>query len=334
VVPLDVKGPAQEIVMERVTHENSRWSYGGGQATSAAAAEAGMEMSAVVGRPHELEIWVTSPLNLDPGGLDILWKLRHRRPRVRIANMPVRGMSAPVSLAGILAQTAAECLGAATLLRLLDITESIAYRTDAFWAYSVDMRSANVLCSGPDYLRLMTLCIFLARRYGVDKPMGKALLTAAKQPDAQAAAEKGAQAVVAALAGAGTFTAAGALSLAEIYSPVQMVIDNEILRWVDAYARPLDFSMQDCLLDVIDQVGPNGTFMDQPSTAERFREVFWNPQLFSMNAYPSWLAEGSLAVLDKARATLRALKLRDEPVVSREQQRELARIEKKFAAQL
>ena len=334
VVPLDVKGPVQEIVMERVTHENARWSYGGGQATSLACAEAGIEMSAVVGRPHELEIWVTSPLNLDPTGLDILWKLRHRRPPVRIANMPVLGMSAPISLAGILAQTTAECLGVATVLRLLDAAESVAYRTDAFWCYAVDMRTANVLCSGPDYLRLMALSMFLAKRHGVEKPMGKALLTSSKQPDAQTAAEKAAQAVVAALLGAGTYTAAGTLSLAEIHSPVQLVIDDEILRWVEGFSRPLDFSTQDCLLDVIDQVGPNGTFMDQPSTAERFRDAFWSSSLFSMNTYPSWLAEGSPALVEKARETLKALKLRDGPVVSKDQQRELARIEKKFAAKL
>lgn len=332
VVPMDISGPKQELVMERITHENCRFSYGGGQATSLAAAEAGIEMSAVVNRPHELEIWVTSPLDMDPGGLDVLWKLRHRKPRVRIANVPVRGMSGPISLSGMLAQTTAECLGVATVLRLLDITESINYRIDAFWMYAVDMRTANVLLSGPDYLRLMTLAIFLGKRYGIDNPMGKALLTSSKQPDAQAAAEKSAQALAVGMAGAKTFAAAGTLALDGIFSPLQMIIDFEIMSWLDAYLKPLDFSENDFLLDVIDQVGPNGTFMDQESTAERLREVFWAPKLFSLNADAAWLAEGKPNLIDKARDILNSLKLAEGPIVSNDQQKELKAIENKFSS--
>ena len=332
VVPLDVPGPVQEIVMERVTHENCRFSYGGGQATTLAAAEAGLEMSAVVNRPHELEIWVTSPLVLDPTGLEIAWKLRQRRPRVRISNMPVRGMSGPISLAGMLALTTAECLGAATVLRALSIAENLAFRIDAFWGYTMDPRTANVLLGGPDYLRLMILSIFLGRRYGIDRPMGKALLSSSKMPDEQAAAEKTAQALAAAMAGAGTFTAAGTLSLVEVFSPLQMIVDQEIVRWVNACQRDLDFSTADFPLDEIAAVGPGGTFMDRESTAARMRESFWMPQLFSVDSYPMWLTGGGRDLLDRARQTLGELKVADGPVVTRDQQRELAAIEKRFAA--
>ena len=334
VVPFDVPGPRQELVMERITHENARLSYGGGQATTAAAAEASMEMSAVVHRPHELELWVNSPLNMDPTGLDILQKLRSRRPRVRVTNMPVRGLSAPISLAAILAQTVAECLGAATILHLAGIAGAISFRIDAFWGYAIDMRSTNVLICGPDYLRLAMLSIFLGRRYGVEKPMAKALLTSSKLPDEQAAAEKAAQALAVALAGADTFLAAGTLAGVETFSPVQMIVDHEIMRWLDAFCRPLDFSADDFLLSVIDEVGPGGLFTDHISTVQRYRDVFWKPKLFSLNSYPAWEAEGRPQLLERARDLLNALKLPDEPIVSQEQQRELARIEERLAATL
>ena len=293
-----------------------------------------MEMSAVVHRPHELELWVNSPLNMDPTGLDILWKLRSRRPRVRVTNMPVRGLSAPISLAAILAQTVAECLGAATILCLAGITGAISFRIDAFWGYAIDMRSANVLGSGPDYLRLMMLSIFLGRRYGGEKPMAKALLTSSKLPDEQAAAEKATQALAVALAGADMFVAAGTLAGAETFSPVQMIVDHEIMRWLDAFCRPLDFSADEFLLPVIDEVGPGGLFLDQISTVQRYRDVFGEPKLFSLNSYPDWEAEGRPQLLERARDLLNALKLPDEPIVSQEQQRELACIEERLAATL
>jgi trimethylamine---corrinoid protein Co-methyltransferase len=334
VVPLDIPGALQEIVMERVVHENCRFSYGAGQATTAAAAEAQIEMSAVVNRAHELEVWVTSPLILDPTGLDILFKLRHRRPAVRLCNVPVRGMSSPISLAGTLAQSTAECLGTATVLRLLNIASPVTYRVDAFWSFAMDMRTGNVLTNGPDYLRLMVLSINLAKRYGIKSPMAKAMLTSSKQPDAQAAAEKAAAMLAAAYAGAGTCVAIGALSTAEIHSPIQVMIDMEIFSWVKACAKPVDFSEDDFLLDVIDRVGPNGSFIGEDSTVSRFREVNWSPNLFSMNSYPAWLTEGKAGLVEKAREQLKSLKMADGPVVSKEQQRELARIEKRFAAKL
>jgi len=291
-------------------------------------------MSAVVNRPNELEIWITSPLVLDPTGLDILWKLRRRRPRVRISNMPVRGMTGPISLAGMLALTAAECFGAAAVLRSLDVASSITYRVDAFWAYATDMRTANVLLSGPDYLRLMTLSVFLGKRYGIEKPMAKVLLTASKKPDPQAAAEKAAQALAAVLMGSGTFAASGALSQVEIFSPIQMVIDQEIVSWADAYARDLDFVEEDLSVDEIDQVGPGGTFLDRESTARRMRDAYWPPKLFSFNAFPAWVEEGKPELAQKAMEILDSLPVAEGPVVSSEQQRELAAIEEKFAAML
>ena len=334
VVPLDVPGPRQELLMERVTHENVRLSYGGGQATSPVTAEAAIEMSAVVNRPRALEMWVSSPLIMDPLGLDIIWKLRHRRPDVRIISSPVRGMTAPISLAGCLAQSAAECFAAAALLRILDIAGTVAYRTDSFVIYPVEMRGANVLVSGPEYLRHLILSIFLARRHGVEAPMGKALLTMSKLPDAQAASEKLVQGLISKMAGAGTLTACGTLAGVETYSPLQMVIDLEIVRWIEAFMKPLDFSEDDFLLDVVDRVGPGGTFLDQDTTLSRFRDTFWHPGLFTYEAVGAWMADGQPTLLDQARDILNSLKLNDEPVVSRHQRQALAEIEEKFASLL
>ena len=113
-----------------------------------------------------------------------------------------------------------------------------------------------------------------------------------------------------------------------------MVIDLEIVRWIEATMRPLDFIEDDFLLDVVDRVGPGGTFLDEESTVNRFREEFWRAGLFSYSPMGTWLAEGKRTLVEKARETLSALELRDEPIVSREAQRELARIEERFAAQL
>jgi len=65
-----------------------------------------------------------------------------------------------------------------------------------------------------------------------------------------------------------------------------------------------------------------------------FREAFWGPELFTYGTMGTWLAEGKPMLVEKARDTLKSLAIREEPLVSREAQRELARIEERFASQL
>ncbi|MFH0795685.1 MAG: trimethylamine methyltransferase family protein [Candidatus Omnitrophota bacterium] len=334
VVPMDVPGPKQELIMERLTHENARVSYGAGQATNPITAEACLEMSEVVGRPHGLELWITSPLKIDRNGLDIILRLRHKKPKIRVANMPGRGMTAPVALSGLLAQSAAECFGAVTMLRLLAITGPVSYRIDAFWSYAVDMRSGNILLSGPDYFKLMLLSIFLAKRHGISVPAAKAFLTSAKEVGVQATVEKTAQGIAASMAGADVFMGAGMLSSAEIFSPLQMVIDREILRFIDAATGNVDFSEDSFSLEDIKDVAPGGNFFGHESTVRRFRECTWNSDLFSVNPLSAWINEGKPSFVEKAKDILHSLQYHPGSAVTPEVHRELVKIENKFAALL
>lgn len=333
VVPLDIPGPRQELIMERLTHEYAKYSYGAGQATHTVTAEASIEMSEVVGRPHGLELWVNSPLTFDGNNLDTLWRLRHKKSKIRAASMPILGMSAPMNLNGILAQSVAECWGAVALLKLLKFKNPISYRIDAFVTYTADMRSGNVLINGPDYLRLLLLAAEIGRHNGIAVPPAKSILTSAKRPGTQAGAEKAAQSLAVAMTGADVYLGLGSLSIAEIFSPIQMIIDVEIIRYVDAVMRPFSFD-DDFALDVIAEVGPGGTFMDQPSTAQNIRKMMWDPQLFSQNALSSWIAEGMPSIEQQAYEVLRELKISDDPVVSEDVQKELKNIENRYSKML
>ena len=56
------------------------------------------------------------------------------------------------------------------------------------------------------------------------------LITSSKMPDAQAGAEKATGSLAMKLAGAGCHMAAGTLGGVDIYSPLQLVIDDQIVR--------------------------------------------------------------------------------------------------------
>ena len=330
VVPMDIPAPQQEIMMELLTHEYARYSYGAGQATSVASAEASMEMHKALGRSNSLELWVNSPLKIDGKGLDIIWKLRHLKPNIRVVNVAVQGQSAPIFTSGLLAQSAAECFAGMTIVRLLNLGGAVTYRDDAFGCYAVDMQSGSVLLNGPVYLQLSVLRAELARRHGIARPSAKALMTQAKVPGSQAAAEKMTQSMVMEMVGAYCHMAAGTLASDEIFSPVQMVIDEELLSWIGAATKPIKFSEENLSLDIIAEVGPGGTFFDHESTAKHLREVIWRPELFSQNSLSGWRIEGMPYVVEKARQKLDSLELTDASAVSEDIQKELHKIANRF----
>jgi trimethylamine:corrinoid methyltransferase-like protein len=334
IVPIDVSGPRQELIMERVTHENARFSYGGGQHTTLAAAEAALEMGQAVGRVQSMEVWVTSPLKIDAQNLDMAWKLRDKKPPVRVNSMPVRGMTGPMPLPGLLALSAAECYGAATVVRLLNVAGRLSYREDAFAPYSMQMNTASVLLSGPEFTQLSLLRVFHARHNGIKNPSAKLLFTTAKMPDLQAGTEKASGALAIKLAGAGCYMAAGTLGGVDIFSPIQLMMDHEIMRYVQKACAPFEFSEDGFLRDVIGEVGAGGSFLDQESTLRNLHETVWQPKLFDESVAQSWLKKGRPSITDKARDTLNALSLRDGPAVSPEVQKELLRIEEYFMSRL
>ena len=46
-------------------------------------------------------------------------------------------------------------------------------------------------------------------------------------------------------------------------------------------------------LDVIDQVGPRGNFLEHEHTLARYREAAWRPRVFNRQSYEAWKAAGA-----------------------------------------
>jgi len=71
--------------------------------------------------------------------------------------------------------------------------------------------------------------------------------------------------------------------------------------------RGIDFGDDAIPLDLIQQVGPGGTFMDQEHTARHFRRELWFPRLLDRDFYDSWLAGGAKTMGQRCREEKRRL---------------------------
>ena len=82
-------------------------------------------------------------------------------------------------------------------------------------------------------------------------------------------------------------------------SLVQLTICDEILNWLTHFVKGVDVSDEALCLDLIDEIGPDGFYLECDHTYEHFRER-WYPQLFERDNYSGWLAAGGKTLAERA----------------------------------
>jgi trimethylamine--corrinoid protein Co-methyltransferase len=211
--------------------------------------------------------------------------------------MLTMGASAPATLAGAVTLNLAEQLA----LRMLD---------SALWGEKrlhlgasiamMDMRTTIRPFGRPEMPIANLMSAQLARHYGASFS-GHAGLTDAKRPSAEAGAQKALSALCSLLAGGSVWIDAGLLSIDELFSPVQMVLDNELLSVLGHFARSFEVSEETIGLETILEAGPGGHFLDKMHTARHFRAEQWRPRIWSRRMLRPWIEGGSRSDVDRAR---------------------------------
>jgi trimethylamine--corrinoid protein Co-methyltransferase len=145
-----------------------------------------------------------------------------------------------------------------------------------------DMRTFVISYAEPE----RTLTTALAHHYGIPMfAIGGA--SESKVVDGQAAAEAALTLAVETLAGSHIIHDLGYLESGLTFSFAQLVLCDEIVGWLKAFARGYDVSDEALALDVIAKLGPDGDFLNTDHTLNHFRER-WYPVLFERLNYEAW----------------------------------------------
>lgn len=287
--PLDLPLPLQEIAMYKTTWEFSRTRpeplFDTTPISSVEAGEIIYEMAQAIGKPFSVGMYLISPFRCPPEGLEVIAAFLDRKVPMWIGTMPVAGLTAPIFLLGAHIQALAELMAGAALLYTLTENQVPIYWTpiDSVRAHPFDMRYATFVYGSPEDVVGTLLQAQINQRYGCPL-VAKSLLTTAREPDEQAAAEKAMHTLLAALAGFRIFTNAGFLATDEYISPLQMVIDREIVDYVSTVLKGVADDNRALALDVVREVvHEGGSFIEHASTLQNFRETAWDPLLFSHN---------------------------------------------------
>ena len=161
--------------------------------------------------------------------------------------------------------------------------------------HSVDMRTmVQPYCTADSHGTLGSM----AHYYGL--PMfAIAGASDAKLVDGQAALEATLTLMVDTLCGGQIVHDVGYLESGLCGSLAQLVICDEILDWIEHAFQEVEVNDDTLAVDLIDQVGPDGQFLDSDHTLHHFRDR-WYPRLLERDNYDRWQKKGSKSLAQRA----------------------------------
>jgi len=268
---------------------------------------AASEMGVDVGEVFRGCVYLISPLKLGHQEARVFAFFADRGIRVGIGHMLSAGGTGPVTLAGSI-----------TLNLAQDVFTNIVQR--AYFGgrhFSIgcsisplDMRTGMYTYGRPEKEICNVAMAQMARRYGAPYG-GHCGHSDAKRPSVEAGFQRALGSIPTLMACGHTYISCGLLSVDEIFSPVQMIIDDEMVSALQRFARGFEVSEETLAFDVIKEVGPGGGFLDTEHTARHHRGELWEPRVFSRQMLAGWQRGGARLDVDLAKDVYHDLIARD-----------------------
>ena len=250
-----------------------------------------------------------SPLRFPFHGIDLLYETARLNLPVPIGPMAQMGLSAPCSIAGTMAVENAEILAGICITQLIRPGMPVCY---GGICHAFDMRTTQMIFCGPEQAIFGVAMTQMGKHYGLPVYINVGL-TDSKRPDAQAGLEAGITLALGAAAGADIFGHMGICGVDQAASLDMLVLQNEIIGYVESTMREVSFSDEALGLDVVEEVGPGGSFIATEHTVEHFRQELWVSQLADRQYYQAWLDSGAQSMEDRCEARARAILEEHEP---------------------
>ncbi len=214
---------------------------------------------------------------------------------------PISGATAPVTIAGLLVQQAAELLFGITMAQLVKPGAPV------FFANAptvMDMRSGDVSEGCPERCLYYIYCAQLCRFYDIPS-CGVPGTSDAKSNDLQSGIERTATLFTSALAGYNLlYSAAGTINSVLTSSLEGIVVDDELYGYLRRVLRGVDFSPEtvQSSMDVIGNVAHTGrSFLTERHTKDFLRREHWIPSIMDRRTYEVFAASDKKGILDFAR---------------------------------
>jgi trimethylamine--corrinoid protein Co-methyltransferase len=239
----------------------------------------------------------TSPLRHPVDSVDKLMLCADRGIPAVYSTSPLAGGTAPITVAGHVAQGTAESLFGLVIHQLR--------RPGAPFLFGIgpavlDMATSQSSYNAPEYLMGYICAVEMAR--WLDLPnWGYAGTTDAQVIDAQAGMEAAELTFVSLAAGSNLNHDIGYIDYGMTASLELIVIIDEYLSLNRRIFAGVEVTPETLAVDTVRQVGPGGDFLSSKHTARHVRKAQWRPTIINRQGYVRWQEEGGLDLREKAR---------------------------------
>ena len=241
-----------------------------------------------------------SPLKQAFPGIDKLLFCAEKGIPVVYSPAPISGSTAPITVAGHVAQGLAECLCGIVIHQLKQKGAPVIM---GMGPAVLDMVTGECSYNAPEYYLSYMATVEMSHFYNLPS-WGYAGTSDSQIPDGQATFEAGLITFLAATAGANLNHDMGYLDFGRTGSLEMVVIMDEIVDQIRRLLRGIPINDEMLGLDVIHKAGPGGNFLTEEHTLRHMRTTQWRPTLISRDGYDQWRESGSLSLRDRARQKL------------------------------
>ncbi len=334
--PQDVPGPLMSLAMYRHSLPHTTKPVQGPGVQTAAEVGYAVRMAAVIGPPPEvltLGISPVSPLIFPDDVAEAMIAVARTGLPLAPLPCPTAGATAPMSLAGSLAQQNAEVLASVVLAQSVQPGLPIVY---CGRLAMMEPRTGLSVWGGVELGLASAATVQIGHRYGL--PINVyGFSSNAHVLDLQNGYERALNAAIPALAGADELSGIGEMEAGVMGSYAQMVCDDEIAASVGRLRRGFAADEEALAVEVIAAVMDGSrNFLAQRHTVRYLRagEVLYT-RLAERRSWGEWDRTGRLGMVERAQAQAERLLIEHQvPPLADEQERELDVIMQQAADEL
>jgi len=274
---------------------------------------------------------IVSPFHWTATALELFLRTSGRGLPMMVNAEPMGGGTAPVTLAGLLAQANAEALSGIVILQVLEPGRPCVFNLG--FAHMLDMRSALATSGRIQDGLIAAAGAQIARYHGL--PSASWISSDNSICDEQSTLEKATTCLLHVLGGVNIIWGVGQLETEFTLSPEQAILDNEIAGICLRAQRGIEVSPEAIALDVIKECALSGDYLGHHHTLSRFRDEMIESDLTAPRRREDWLAAGGPTLGEKLRKRVEEMLARpQEPCVPPEQSAELRRTEGRWLSRL
>ncbi len=225
-------------------------------------------------------------------------------------SMPMPGAASPVTLSGSVVVHTAETLSGIVLAQCVNPGAAVVYGGAPV---HFDMHFGTTPLSAVEATMVAAAYSQMGKYFGLPTHT-YAALSDSKVIDMQAGFETGISGIIAQLAGINMISGVGALDFVSSFSLEKLVIDHEICGTALRLHRGIDCSPESLAVDLINELGPGGVYLETEHTFKHFKtEPFIPSPVIDRRDRGSWDAEGQKDIFQRARERVEVIKETHKP---------------------